>query len=951
MEQLEVPSGSYLIRWVECAIGNTIHWSVKPHKKSLNFGLFRHPGQNSNRPSTAQSTDSTTSTIKDIKTRPTLSTQKSDDARERLSAAGLIAVLWHGRCDPDKVTTGTWQVTGQGGMFALVFDNTFSRQISKTATFVLMTYPSDAPPPATHALHHADSSPGLKSPDSSNKASPSADAMSVRSGDPGQQPRGEETAGFRTGVLKKRKRKRHQGYARRFFSLDFTSSTLSYYLNRDSSALRGAIPLSLAVISANKSEREICIDSGAEIWHLRALNDRDWEAWTAALQKAAQNANKPSTVKITMSPAQDQRPAAAAHLQQQHGLMEERSWAGVEGLVGRISGIRDAVRRLAITAEQHAAMRNMGSEEASSSQTSVISADSNDHKRSRKVFWKRKSPGQNLHPQDVRKSVAASVLASTSVVGTPPIQSQQQDFAPHLHALLRDLDSVVSDFSTLVSENKQRRLLHRASTQYGAPALQVNPSRMSMESQTSDEFFDAEDALDGDHVVMLNDDEGDRSDRDADTSSVADNEASDDSDSGEEEEDVRTYKGELTKPPTTPGGTTVQDLTPLPLSPIARRATIPPPKVMPPSLIGFLRKNVGKDLSTIAMPVSANEPTSLLQRSAEQLEYSQLLDAASSTADTGEQLLLLAAFAISGFSNTRAKERSIRKPFNPLLGETYELVREDRQFRFLAEKICHRPVVMAIHASSPNWQFCQSPQPTQKFWGKSAELNTYGRVRISFNNSGDMFSYAPATSFLRNIIAGEKYAEPTGAMHIHHENSGAKATISFKAAKGMFAGRSEEVDVVAYRSDGTPYDLTLSGKWCESLTRSDGVEIWRVNGETMGYGFTEFAAQLNEITPIEKGRVAPTDSRCRPDQRMLERGELDDAEETKVRLEEKQRVRRREMEEAGESWKPRWFEKVKEYADEEVWRIKEGEEGYWDVRRREDEARWTGRCPELGFMD
>lgn len=82
--------------------------------------MFRHPGHSPHRPSTAQSTESTASTIREIRTRPTLSTQKSDDARERLNAAGLIAVLWHGRCEPEKVTTGTWQVTGQGGMFALV---------------------------------------------------------------------------------------------------------------------------------------------------------------------------------------------------------------------------------------------------------------------------------------------------------------------------------------------------------------------------------------------------------------------------------------------------------------------------------------------------------------------------------------------------------------------------------------------------------------------------------------------------------------------------------------------------------------------------------------------------------------------------------------------------------------------------------------------------------------
>lgn len=79
------------------------------------------------------------------------------------------------------------------------------------------------------------------------------------------------------------------------------------------------------------------------------------------------------------------------------------------------------------------------------------------------------------------------------------------------------------------------------------------------------------------------------------------------------------------------------------------------------------------------MPVSANEPTSLLQRLSEQLEYSELLDeAVNAPRENGGRLLYIAAFATSSFSNSRVKERSIRKPFNPMLGETYELVREDK---------------------------------------------------------------------------------------------------------------------------------------------------------------------------------------------------------------------------------------------------------------------------------
>lgn len=55
------------------------------------------------------------------------------------------------------------------------------------------------------------------------------------------------------------------------------------------------------------------------------------------------------------------------------------------------------------------------------------------------------------------------------------------------------------------------------------------------------------------------------------------------------------------------------------------------------------------------------------------------------------------------------------------------------------------------------------------------------------------------------------------------------------------------------------------------------------------YNFTQLAVELNEL---EDG-VAPTDSRRRPDQRLMEVGQWDEANTMKMQLEEKQRVARR----------------------------------------------------------
>jgi hypothetical protein len=344
-----------------------------------------------------------------------------------------------------------------------------------------------------------------------------------------------------------------------------------------------------------------------------------------------------------------------------------------------------------------------------------------------------------------------------------------------------------------------------------------------------------------------------------------------------------------------------------------------------------------------------------LQKFAEQLEYAQLLDQAARQRTPTERLLYVTAFAVSQFSSGRSKERAIRKPFNPLLGETFELVRSEKEvpggFRLLVEKVEHRPVKLAMHAESSSWAFSQSPAPGQKFWGKSAEITTDGRVRVVLrlpDGSDELYSWNIATMFLRNVVMGEKYVEPVGTMNVTNDTTGHKAVVEFRS-KGMFGGRTEDVHVDTFSPNGSNTGSGLTGTWTNALRTVDpgkgsGNEIWRigklVDDASHTYGLTTFAASLNEITDVEEGKLPPTDCRLRPDQRFAEQGNLDEAEIWKVKLEEAQRARRRDMEERGVTHSPRWFVKSDNAPDgEEVWKLKSGKDSYWEERAR---GSWTG---------
>jgi hypothetical protein len=116
----------------------------------------------------------------------------------------------------------------------------------------------------------------------------------------------------------------------------------------------------------------------------------------------------------------------------------------------------------------------------------------------------------------------------------------------------------------------------------------------------------------------------------------------------------------------------------------------------------ILKSMIGKDMTKMTLPVSFNEPTSLLQRVAEDMEYTDLLDTAAERVDSTERLLYVAAFAASEYASTIGR---VAKPFNPLLGETYEYARPDKGYRFFIEQVSHHPPIGAAYAESKKWDY------------------------------------------------------------------------------------------------------------------------------------------------------------------------------------------------------------------------------------------------------
>uniref|UniRef100_A0A3Q2XUI9 Oxysterol-binding protein n=1 Tax=Hippocampus comes TaxID=109280 RepID=A0A3Q2XUI9_HIPCM len=354
-----------------------------------------------------------------------------------------------------------------------------------------------------------------------------------------------------------------------------------------------------------------------------------------------------------------------------------------------------------------------------------------------------------------------------------------------------------------------------------------------------------------------------------------------------------------------------------------RRTRVPDKPNYSLNLWSIMKNCIGKELSKIPMPVNFNEPLSMLQRLTEDLEYHELLDKAARCDSSLEQMCLVAAFSVSSYSTTIHRTA---KPFNPLLGETYELDRlEEFGYRSLCEQVSHHPPAAAHHViSQRGWTLWQEITIASKFRGKYLSIMPLGAIHLQFHSSGNHYVWRKVTSTVHNIIVGKLWIDQSGDIEIVNHRT--KETCQLKFSPYSYFSRDVPRKVTGVVADcvGQAHYI-LSGTWDEKIesakiiqssrggSGSEGKQktiyqtlppklLWKKysppeNAENMYY-FSALALTLNEP---EDG-VGVTDSRLRPDQRLMEDGRWDEANSEKQRLEEKQRaVRRRREAEASDA--------------------------------------------------
>ncbi|KAI4832678.1 hypothetical protein KUCAC02_015634 [Chaenocephalus aceratus] len=734
-----------------------------------------------------------------------------------------------------------------------------------------------------------------------------------------------------------------KGYQRRWFVL--SNGLLSYYRSQAEMGhtCRGTINLATANIAVEDSCNFVISNGGAQTYHLKASSEVERQRWITALELAKAKAVH---MQAESDDSGDECPAAPPSSGQGGGCRNLEIQSTLRTLGSKVEDLNTC--NDLIVKHGSALQRSLSELEALR-----VSGDVGDKMK-----------------QVTERATLFRITSNAMINACRDFLSLAQSHSKRWQkALHSERDQRIRLEETLEQLAKQHNHLERAfrgatvlPSSFSNPAL-GNKGGVPGKGDASDEdddneFFDAmEDPAE--FITVPADPKYHRSGSNASGFSC---------ETGMDDQSVNFDELSLASNPESPQT--------LELEPVRQRRTrIPDKPNYYLNLWSIMKNCIGKELSKIPMPVNFNEPLSMLQRLSEDLEYYELLDKAAKCQSSLEQMCYVAAFTVSSYSTTVHRTG---KPFNPLLGETFELDRlKDCGYRSLCEQVSHHPPAAAHHAlSEKGWTLRQEITLASKFRGKYLSIMPLGSIQCLFDKSENHYSWKKVTTTVHNIIVGKLWIDQSGEIDVVNHKTGDRCHLKFAPYSYFSRDVPRKVTGVVTDKDGKAH-YVLSGTWDEKMEFSrimqsskgengtegkqrtvyqtlKAKEIWKKNplpeGAENMYFFSSLALTLNES---EEG-VAPTDSRRRPDQRMMEDGRWDEANAEKQKLEEKQRIVRREREreavkaastpEEGahpDNYQAMWFDKFDDPASGETLHVYKG--GYWEAK---EQGSWD-MCPEI----
>ncbi|XP_054581464.1 oxysterol-binding protein-related protein 5 [Eptesicus fuscus] len=350
-------------------------------------------------------------------------------------------------------------------------------------------------------------------------------------------------------------------------------------------------------------------------------------------------------------------------------------------------------------------------------------------------------------------------------------------------------------------------------------------------------------------------------------------------------------------------------------------------------LIWVLLKQLrpGMDLSRVALPTFVLEPRSFLSKLSDAYCHADLLSRAALEEDAYGRMKQVLRWYLSGFYK---KPKGIKKPYNPILGETFRCSWFHPQTHsltfYVAEQVSHHPPVSAFHVSNRKDGFCISGSVTarSRFYGNSLSALLDGKATLTFLHRAEDYTLTMPYAHCKGILYGTMTMELGGRVTIECKKSNFQAELEFKL-KPFFGGSASINQISGRITSGDAVLAQLSGRWDgEVFIREEGRGgpqlFWNPSPEVRGRRLKLRTVLPEEQTELESERL------WRHVTRAIREGDQHRATREKFALEEAQRQRTREQQQRLEPWAPRLFHW--DPATQE-WRYRFEDRSPWDPRK------------------
>jgi len=246
------------------------------------------------------------------------------------------------------------------------------------------------------------------------------------------------------------------------------------------------------------------------------------------------------------------------------------------------------------------------------------------------------------------------------------------------------------------------------------------------------------------------------------------------------------------------------------------------------------------------------------------------------------------------------------KPFNPLLGETYEATLTD-DTKVYCEHTSHHPPVTNYYIVNKNWKISGSITYNGSISGNNFNAFNEGWGTVEFND-GHKLEFATPSLSLKGMLMGTRKVQYIASLVIVDKANGLKGVIKYNCdAKGMITGlfkssRQDTVKGSIYEYDKSVHEKAMNHKhWLNMLydmakMKDIKKELVKIEGtwlhEIRGNGNLIWSLKdtIKFSTPhYYIPNPLPSDCRYREDMIWLYRKNEDQAQYWKIVLEAQQR--------------------------------------------------------------